>query len=101
MTGVSFVLVGIYLSIAEGRELARIRQWLPLSTLVGFASAAGTIGWFTASALANASYVAAVAQVQIVFALLISRYWFKERIRPLELVGIALILAGVLMFRLV
>lgn len=101
MTMVSFVLIGIYLAATEGKELMRIRHWPWLCSLAGFASAAGTIGWFTASALTNASYVAAVAQVQIVFALLISRYWFRETIRPLELVGIGLILAGVLAFRLV
>lgn len=101
MTLVSFVLIGAWLAVTEGRELLRIRHWLGVCLLAGFASAAGTIGWFTASALANASYVAAVAQVQIVFALLISRYWFRETIRPLEVVGIVLIFAGVLVFRLV
>ena len=101
MTSISFVLIGLWLALREGRELARIRHWPWLCTLAGFASAAGTVGWFTASALTNASYVAAVAQVQIVFALLISRYWFRETIRPMELVGIALIVGGVLMFRAV
>jgi len=100
-TAVSFFLIGLWLAFREGRELARIRHWPWLCTLAGFASAAGTVGWFTASALTNASYVAAVAQVQIVFALLISRYWFRETIRPLELVGIALIVGGVMMFRAV
>jgi drug/metabolite transporter (DMT)-like permease len=101
MTLISFVIIGLYLAATEGKELARIRHWPWLCVLAGFASAAGTIGWFTASALTNASYVAAVAQVQIVFALLLSRYWFRESIRPLELAGIGLILAGVLAFRLV
>jgi drug/metabolite transporter (DMT)-like permease len=101
MTGVSFVMVGAYLLLTERRELMRVRHWLALATFVGFTSAAGTIGWFTASALANASYVAAVAQVQVVFALAISRYWFRERIRPLEVAGIVLILGGVLLFRAV
>jgi drug/metabolite transporter (DMT)-like permease len=101
MTSVSFLLIGIWLAVREGRELARIRHWPWLCTLAGFASAAGTVGWFTASALTNASYVAAVAQVQIVFAMLISRYWFRETIRPMELIGIALIVGGVMMFRAV
>ncbi|MDX2159654.1 MAG: DMT family transporter [Hyphomicrobiaceae bacterium] len=100
MTLVSFVIIGIWLAATELEELKRIRHWPWLCVLAGFASAAGTVGWFTASALANASYVAAVAQVQIAFALLISRYWFRERIKAVELVGIALILAGVLLFRL-
>lgn len=101
MTLVSFVLVGVWLAITDLRELLKIRQWPGLCTLAGSASAAGTICWFLAAALTNVSYVAAVTQVQIGFALLLSRYWFRETIRPLELVGIGLILAGVLMFRLV
>ncbi|MGE0769409.1 MAG: EamA family transporter [Hyphomicrobiaceae bacterium] len=98
-TLVSFVFIGAWLLVRERRELARLRHWPGLALLVGFSSAAGSVGWFTASALANASYVAAVAQVQIVFALLISRYWFNETIRSLEVVGIVLILGGVLLLR--
>lgn len=100
MTVLSFVLVGAWLLFTERTELARIRHWPRLCTFLGFASAAGTIGWFTASALTNASYVAAVAHVQIVFVMLISRYWFKETIRPLEFAGIALILTGIIVFRM-
>ena len=101
MTMVSFVLVGLWLAVSNLEGLLLIRRWLGLCTLAGLASAAGTICWFLAAALTNVSYVAAVTQVQIGFALLLSRYWFKETIRPVELVGIGLILAGVLMFRLV
>ena len=101
MTAVSFVLVGVWLAATNLKDLLRIRQWPGLCTLAGFASAAGTICWFLAAALTNVSYVAAVTQLQIGFALLFSRYWFRETIRPLEMAGIGLILAGVLMFRLV
>lgn len=100
MTFLSFVLVGPWLLVTEGRELARIRHWPGLCMFLGFVSAAGTIGWFTATALTNASYVAAVAHVQIVFVMLISRYWFAETIRPLEIAGIVLILTGIVAFRL-
>jgi drug/metabolite transporter (DMT)-like permease len=99
MTLVSFVLVGLWLAATDLEGLLRIRRWPGLCLLAGFASAAGTICWFLAAALTNVSYVAAVTQVQIVFALLFSRYWFRETIRPLELAGIALIVTGVLMFR--
>lgn len=100
-TLVSFVFIGAWLMIRDRHEFARVKDCPWLALLVGLSSAAGSVGWFTASALANASYVAAVAQVQIVFALLISRYWFKETIRPLEILGIVLILGGVMLFRAV
>ncbi|MGE0699963.1 MAG: DMT family transporter [Hyphomicrobiaceae bacterium] len=101
MTLVSFVVVGLWLVATELDGLVRIRRWPWLCLLAGFASAAGTVCWFLAAALTNVSYVAAVTQAQIGFALVISRYWFRESIRPLEIAGIVLILAGVLLFRAV
>ncbi|MEZ5854975.1 MAG: EamA family transporter [Hyphomicrobiaceae bacterium] len=100
MTLISFVGGALYIAIAEPRAIARIWRWRHIAVVVGLASALGSIGWFTASALANAAYVAAAAQVQVLFVVLISRYWFRESIRPLEIAGIALIVAGVLIFRL-
>jgi len=101
MTLISCVLLGGWLLATDRANLMRIRHHLGLSVFIGVASALGTLAWFLASGLAHASYVAAVAQVQIVFALGISRYWFREPILGLELAGIAVILAGVLMFRFV
>ena len=94
------LMVGAWLLATDRPGLVQIGRHLRLGVFVGSASALGTIFWYIASALTNASYVAAVAQVQIVFVLAISRYWFRETIRPLELAGMAIILAGVLLFRL-
>jgi drug/metabolite transporter (DMT)-like permease len=99
-TGLQVIVVGIWLVLREPAGIRAIAGHLPLALFSGSISALGTITWFLASALQNASYVAAVAQVQVVFSLLISWLWFKERILALELVGIAVILAGVLLFRL-
>lgn len=101
MTAISFVIMGIWLLATQPTGLAAIRRHMGLGLVVGATSAVGTVAWFLASALANASYVAAVAQVQIVFTLALSRYWFHESITRIELAGIVVILAGVLMFRLV
>ncbi len=101
MTVISCVMLGAWLLVTDRAGLRRMGRHMGLCSFAGFASALGTLFWFLASALTNVSYVAAVAQVQIVFAMLISYYWFREKILPKELVGIATILAGVLMFRLV
>ncbi|MFM9941436.1 MAG: EamA family transporter [Hyphomicrobiaceae bacterium] len=100
MTLLSCVFLGAYLLATDRPNLMRIGSHVRLCSVVGLASAFGTLLWFLATALANASYVAAVAQVQIVFALALSRYWFLESITRLELVGIAIILAGIMLFRL-
>ena len=41
----------------------------------------------------------AVAQVQVVFTLLLSFFYFGERIRPAEIAGIVIIVAGLILFR--
>lgn len=100
MTLMSCVMIGVWLAATDRKGLAAIGRHLGLCTFAGLASALGTLLWFLATALTNASYVAAVAQIQIVFALALSRFWFRESILWLELAGIAVILAGILLFRL-
>ncbi len=101
MTFFSVAILGIWLLFSEREGLKRIRNHQQIGWFLGFLSALGTILWYLATAGSNASYVAAVAQVQVVFSLLLSRYWFNEQIRAVELAGIGAILVGVLMFRLV
>jgi drug/metabolite transporter (DMT)-like permease len=101
MTAWSFLILGPWLLLVEREGLKRIRGAPWLCTFLGFTSALGTIFWFIASALANVSYVAAVAQVQTVFTLAISWFYFGERIGRLELAGIAVIVAGLLLFRVI
>ena len=101
MSLISSVSLGAWLLATDRQGLMRLGGFLPLCCFAGLASGLGTLFWFLATALTNASYVAAVAQVQIVFAFAISHYWFRETVRPIELAGIAVILAGVLLFRAV
>lgn len=101
MTTWSFLIVGVWFLLFERHALRNIRGFIRLCTFLGLTSALGTIFWFLASALANAAYVAAVAQVQIVFTLAISWFYFGERIGKLEFAGMIIILAGLVLFRAV
>jgi drug/metabolite transporter (DMT)-like permease len=92
------VFLGAWLLWKEPAGLRQMRKHMGLATFIGTISGIGTITWFTASAMQNSSYVAAVGQVQVVFTLLISWLYFRERILPLELIGIAVIVGGVLLF---
>jgi drug/metabolite transporter (DMT)-like permease len=100
MAGLSALMVGVYLAAREPRELLRMFSFQRLCWFIGMTSGIGSIAWFIAAALTNASYVAAVAQVQIVFTLLLSYFYFGERIRGLEVGGIAIIVAGLALFRM-
>ncbi|MFM9848171.1 MAG: EamA family transporter [Hyphomicrobiaceae bacterium] len=101
MTTWSFLIVGVWFLLFERQALRKIHGFYGLCTFLGLTSALGTIFWFFASALANAAYVAAVAQVQIVFTLAISWFYFGERIGKIELAGMIIVLAGLVLFRAV
>ena len=94
------VVVGLWLAWREPGLTARLKPHMRLASFIGATSAAGSICWFTAFALESASYVRAVGQIEVVFTLLVSAFYYRERISPLELSGIALTVVGVLMFRL-
>ena len=90
------VLVGAWLTAREPAEWRRIAgAWRP-SLLVGFVGASVSLGWFAAFALQQAAIVKAVAQVELILAVLTSALVFRERVRGTEIVGAALIGAGVI-----
>ncbi|MBC7142520.1 MAG: EamA family transporter, partial [Rhodobacteraceae bacterium] len=57
----------------------------------------GSLGWFAAFSLQNAAYVRALGQVEIVFTLIASALVFRERLTGREGLGIALVVASVVL----
>ena len=100
VTGLQVAAVGAYLAAAEPTGFRALKGSLGLCWFIGITSALGSVGWFTAMTLQNASYVKAVGQVEVIFTLALSALYFKEHINRLELLGIAVIVAGVLIFLL-
>ena len=64
------------------------------------ASALGSIGWFTAMTIERVSFVKALAQVEFIFALFVSIVVFKERPTRVEILGMVLIAAGIVVLLL-
>lgn len=100
VTAIQTVALGAWLLVRDRPGLAAMLPDWRLCTFIGVTSAIGSICWFTAMTLQNASYVKAVGQIETVFTLAISYYYFRERLNWPELVGIAVIVAGVLLFLL-
>jgi drug/metabolite transporter (DMT)-like permease len=100
VTSMQVVGLGIWLLLTEAREFARLPGLIRPSLFIGLTSAIGSVGWFTAMALQNASYVKAVGQVEVIFTVLISTLYFRERISAPEYAGIATIVMGVILFLL-
>lgn len=64
---------------------------------IGVAGTSASACWYTAFALQKTAYVLAVGQIEIVFAYLASRYLFGERATAVELAGIAVTVAGIVL----
>ncbi|HUZ63309.1 MAG TPA: DMT family transporter [Acetobacteraceae bacterium] len=67
------------------------------SAWVGLTSACGSACWFTAFTLAPVVLVRAVGQVEVVFTLVFSRFYLKERLQRTDVAGLILVIAGVLL----
>jgi drug/metabolite transporter (DMT)-like permease len=91
------LMQGSYLAWREPRELLKAFSTWQSSCWVGTLSALGSACWFTAFALAPIALVRSVGQVEIVFTLLFSRFYLKERLKPGDVAGLVLVVGGVLL----
>lgn len=101
MVAMQAVVLGGYVAWREPIQFrALLRAWRP-SLAVGLLSALGSVGWFTGMALEKAAYVRTLGQVELVFTVLASRFYFRETLRPREIGGMILIVAGIIILVLV
>lgn len=91
------LLTTVYLGFREPGELGRVARAWRAGLKVGACGALASAGWFTAMTMENAAYVRAVGQLELVFAVGASWLYFRERIRPAEIVGIGAVVSGVLL----
>ncbi len=88
------VLLGAVIAFRDPKQFAVMRGKLRIGTFIGATSMLGSVGWFTAMTLEQASYVRAFGQIEFVFAMLVSTRLFREKYTGKELAGIALIAAS-------
>lgn len=89
-----------WVMIREPEQLKLIRANIGSATFIGFASVAGSVGWFTAMSLQNAAVVKTVGQVEFAVSLLITYLYFGEKVSPKELLGMGLVLLSVVLLLL-
>jgi drug/metabolite transporter (DMT)-like permease len=90
-------LLSAWLYLFDRKTLmAILRLWRP-SMLAGFTGAFASQMWFLAFALETAAKVRTLALVEILFAQVLSRNLFKQALASREALGIALIVAGVVL----
>lgn len=83
----------------QSEQFNKIKTHRKTAWFIGITSALGSIGWFSAMSLQQVAIVKTLGQLEIVFMLLLSVFYFKEKISLQELSGIGLIsLSVVLVF---
>jgi drug/metabolite transporter (DMT)-like permease len=88
-------LLGAYLLARDRTGLAKTLSDWRISILAGFAGAAASMGWFTAFAMRSAVDVRIVGLVEVLFSYAVAHRFFRERVSAVELAGIVLLVAGV------
>ena len=73
-----------------------LRVWRP-SLATGLLAAAGSQGWFLAFAIETPARIRTLGLIEIVFAQIISRRIFSQQQSAREWVGMAVLLAGVVL----
>lgn len=94
-------VMAVWLRFKEPGEIGRVVGAWRVAAWVGLTGMLGSFGWFAAFTLQNAAYVKALGQVELVFTLAASVFFFRERIKRAELTGIALVCLGIVMLVLI
>ena len=89
-----------WLALREPAQCKRIARHWRLCSAVGVAGALASIGWFSAFTMQNAAHVRALGQIELLFAFVAATLFFKERVRRIEILGIALVAGGVIVIAL-
>lgn len=90
----TFLLI-LYLLIFERSEIKKLYNYKLECSLAGLAGFLATMSWFYAFTLIQASFVRALGQIELLFSYISSKYYFKEKIKKIEIIGISTFVFGI------
>ena len=85
-----------WLAWRERGEVARVIAARRTAVWMGLTGMGGSLCWFTAFTLQNAAYVFAVGQIEVIFSLVASVLFFREKVTGREMLGIGLLSLSIL-----
>lgn len=94
------LLLGGWLSARDPGVVTRVFRAWRKSLFAGGMGAAASVGWFTAMAIESVAHVRTLGLVELVFASIVSRKLFRERLSRLEITGMALLTLGLVIVTL-
>lgn len=96
VTSMQLIGMAIWMAIRDAGEIRRVLGAWRTAGWIGLTSIAGSFCWFSAFTLQSAAYVKAIGQVELIFSIMASTLFFKEKITLREIAGIILIAISVL-----
>jgi drug/metabolite transporter (DMT)-like permease len=100
MNSLQVIMLGVWLALRERDQLVRVILTWRSSAIVGLLSVFGSACWALAMTLENAAHVRALGQIELVFTYIASRWLLKEDPLWGEILGSALVVAGVVLLLL-
>lgn len=89
------LVMSAWIAVREPQVLrATLKAWR-IAVWIGVTGVGASVCWYSAFALQLTAYVLAMAQVEVIVAMLWSHYHFKERVRAGEIAGILVTVAGI------
>jgi len=90
------IIMAVYLRLREQGEITKLVRVWRLALPIGLTSMMGSAALFTAFTMMQVAYVNAVQQIELIFAILGSYYFFKEKITAREILGMCIISASII-----
>lgn len=88
------LLLLVWLAFKSPQTLTAMRQRKGLTARVSAASFLGSLGWFSAMSLQSVPLVKTLGQIEVLFTLMISLYFFKEKLVKTDHAGLWLVMLG-------
>ena len=97
---VQTTVLTVYIYFFEKEQFSKLNKNKFESFGAGIAGFLATISWFYAFTLIQSSFVRALGQVEIIFSYISSRFYFKEKIKINEIIGVLIFIIGILILLL-
>jgi drug/metabolite transporter (DMT)-like permease len=97
VVAIQTLVMVVWLALRERGEMGRVWRARRVAVWIGLTSMGGSLCWFIAFTLQNAAYVKALGQVELILSILASTLFFKEKITSREAIGMAILVASILL----
>ena len=94
--GIQTLIITFYILLTDIKQFYLLYFNWKYGLIVGFFGAFASICWFYAMSVQNVAYVRALGQIELIFTILASILYFKEKIIANEILGVLLTLTGIL-----